>query len=245
MIQAVLESIYMNVVSRETTDKEYMNTTSEKVNQTLDAYLKRMLQINEDINLTSVTDYDQAKLLHLEDSLAIEESFLKYLDGKYIDIGSGGGFPGVPLGLISGTDTLLVDSVQKKMNAVQQILDELEINNIKTCGMRIEDVSKEHPEEFGIVTARALTSIPSLLELSSPLLEPNGKLLAMKSKTDEHFDQQQAEEKLGMKLIEETEYYLSDNETFRRLLIFEKVRPASVKLPRRIGLAQKRPILTK
>lgn len=243
MIQTVFESIYICVVSRETIDKEYMNTTSEKANETLDAYLKRMLQINEDINLTSVTDYEQAKLLHLEDSLAIKDSFLKYLDGKYIDIGSGGGFPGVPLGVISGAPTLLVDSVQKKMKAVQQILDELNIKNIETCGMRIEDVSKDHPNEYGVVTARALTSLPALLELASPLLKQNGKLLAMKSKVNEDLDEQEAEEKLGLKLIEDIDYYLSDNETYRRLLIFEKVKPSSVNLPRRTGLAQKRPLL--
>lgn len=223
-----------------------MNTSSDStMDETLDAYLRKFLQANEAINLTSVTDYEQAKLLHLEDSLAIREPFLKYLDGKYVDIGSGGGFPGVPLGIISGADTLLVDSVQKKMKVVQQIIDELGIENIRTMGVRIEDLSKEHPEEFGIITARALTSIPSLLELSAPLLRTEGKLLAMKSKTIELYDEAEALDKLGMRLIDDIEYHLSDNETYRRLFVFEKVKPMSIKLPRKTGLAQKRPLVAK
>lgn len=216
-----------------------------KVEETLDAYLKRILEVNEDINLTSVTDYEQARLLHLEDSLSIAKPFEEHLSGSYIDIGSGGGFPGVPLGIISGADTLLVDSVQKKMRAVQEVLDELGIKNIRTSGKRIEEISKDHPQEFGLVTARALTSIPSLLELSSPLLKTNGKLLAMKSRNIEEYDEKAAEDLLGMRQIDDIEYYLSDGETYRRLLIFEKVKPSSIDLPRKVGLAQKRPKVAK
>lgn len=208
----------------------------------MEEYLDKVLEANESINLTRVTDKKQAMLLHLEDSLAVLEEFSKAPEGMYADLGSGGGFPGVPLAMASGRKTLLVDSVKKKMNTVSEILKELGHQNlIFVYDKRIEELAIEQPNQFAVATARALTSLPSLLELASPLLQQGGVLIALKSQEEDDFDNPTLESKLGMRKVSKRDYYLSNGETYRTVYVFEKYKEPEVKLPRRIGMAQKRP----
>lgn len=211
----------------------------------IDQYLEDILQINEHINLTNITDPDAARMLHIEDSLAVLEEMNKAPEGLYGDMGSGGGFPGVPLALATGRETVLIDSVQKKMRAVQSILDERGLSpRISTYGKRIEELAVESPEQFAVLTARALSKLPSLIELASPLLRQGGQLICMKAQIDdEEIEAAQAlEERTGMKMISRRRYHLSDDETYREALVFEKASASSISLPRRIGLAQKKPL---
>lgn len=217
-------------------------TTNILITDDMRKYLNKVLDANESINLTRVTDNQEAVLLHLEDSLAVLEELKKAPDGLYADLGSGGGFPGVPLALASGRRTILIDSVKKKMAVVDSILDELGLaDQISTYGKRIEELSVEEPESFSVLTARALTSLPSLLELASPLLIQGGQLIALKSKEEDTFHNPSLEYKLGMRLLSKRDYYLSDQESYRTVYVFEKYKKPEVKLPRRIGMAQKRP----
>lgn len=205
-------------------------------------YLKKVLEANESINLTRVTDNQDAILLHLEDSLAVLEELEKAPEGLYADLGSGGGFPGVPLALASQRQTILVDSIKKKMAVVEQILSDMSLSDqISTYEKRIEELAAEQPEAFSVLTARALTSLPSLLELASPLLRQGGQLIALKSKEEDEFDNPSLENRLGMRCISKRDYYLSDGESYRTVYVFEKYKNPEVKLPRRIGMAQKRP----
>lgn len=207
-------------------------------------YLDKVLKANQSINLTRVTDIDQAILLHLEDSLAVSEEFSKAPDGLYADLGSGGGFPGVPLALSFNRKTLLVDSVKKKMTVVSNILSEMNLSNlVETYDGRIEELAKERPKAFSVLTARALTSLPSLLELASPLLQQEGILIALKSKEEDDFDNVSLENKLGMRKVNKRSCHLSDGVTYRTVYTFEKYKDPEVKLPRRLGMAQKRPYL--
>ena len=214
------------------------------ITEEMKTYLNKVLKANESINLTRVTDVQQAILLHLEDSLAVCEEFREAPDGMYVDLGSGGGFPGVPLALAFNRKALLVDSVKKKMTVVEDILKEMKLDNlIKTCSLRAEELALEQPEAFSVITARALTSLPSLMELASPLLKKGGVLIALKSKEENEFDNIQLENKLGLRKIKERFYYLSDQETYRVVYVFEKYKEPEVKLPRRPGMAQKRPYI--
>lgn len=214
------------------------------ITEEMKTYLNKVLKANESINLTRVTDVQQAILLHLEDSLAVYEEFREAPDGMYADLGSGGGFPGVPLALAFNRKALLVDSVKKKMTAVDDILKEMKLDGlIKTCSLRAEELALEQPEAFSVITARALTSLPSLMELASPLLKQGGVLIALKSKEENEFENIQLENKLGLRKIKERSYYLSDQETYRVVYVFEKYKEPEVKLPRRPGMAQKRPYI--
>lgn len=208
-------------------------------------YLDLVLEVNKTINLTRITDRSEAEILHLEDSLVGLEEVNAAPAGLYGDLGSGGGFPGVPLALATGRDTVLVDSVKKKMAVVGQLIDQLGLSNqIATCDDRIEDLALDRPGSFSVLTARALSRLVSLLELASPLLIKGGRLVCYKAQVadDELSEALAVQDLLGMKLISERKTLLSDGQTARTILVFEKIGRAGLKLPRRVGAAQKTPL---
>lgn len=208
-------------------------------------YLDSILEANKVTNLTRITDGEQARLLHIEDSLVGLPEVNEAPTGLYGDLGSGGGFPGVPLALATGRKTLLVDSVKKKMAIVQSALDDLSLSEqISTSSERIEDLPLEYKEKFAVLTARALSKLVSLIELASPLLKNGGRLVCYKAQlSSEELEEALAVQDLvGMKMISQREIYLSDGETTRTIVVFEKIGKSRIKLPRRIGLAQKQPL---
>ena len=208
-------------------------------------YLDSILEANKVTNLTRITDGEQARLLHIEDSLVGLPEVNEAPTGLYGDLGSGGGFPGVPLALATGRKTLLVDSVKKKMAIVQSALDDLSLSEqISTSSERIEDLPLEYKEKFAVLTARALSKLVSLIELASPLLKKGGRLVCYKAQlSSEELEEALAVQDLvGMKMISQREICLSDGETTRTIVVFEKIGKSRIKLPRRIGLAQKPPL---
>lgn len=208
-------------------------------------YLDSILEANKVTNLTRITDGEQARLLHIEDSLVGLPEVNEAPTGLYGDLGSGGGFPGVPLALATGRKTLLVDSVKKKMAIVQSALDDLTLSEqISTSSERIEDLPLEYKEKFAVLTARALSKLVSLIELASPLLKKGGRLVCYKAQlSSEELEEALAVQDLvGMKMISQREICLSDGETTRTIVVFEKIGKSRIKLPRRIGLAQKQPL---
>lgn len=208
-------------------------------------YLDSILEANKVTNLTRITDGEQARLLHIEDSLVGLPEVNEAPTGLYGDLGSGGGFPGVPLALATGRKTLLVDSVKKKMAIVQSALDDLSLSEqISTSSERIEDLPLEYKEKFAVLTARALSKLVSLIELASPLLKNGGRLVCYKAQlSSEELEEALAVQDLvGMKMISQREICLSDGETTRTIVVFEKIGKSRIKLPRRVGLAQKQPL---
>ena len=208
-------------------------------------YLDSILEANKVTNLTRITDGEQALLLHIDDSLVGLPEVDEAPSGLYGDLGSGGGFPGVPLALATGRKTLLVDSVKKKMAIVQSALDDLSLSEqISTSSERIEDLPLEYKEKFAVLTARALSKLVSLIELASPLLKKSGRLVCYKAQlSSEELEEALAVQDLvGMKMISQREICLSDGETTRTIVVFEKIGKPRIKLPRRIGLAQKQPL---
>lgn len=217
---------------------------SDQQKQLLLKHLELVIEVNKSLNLTRIKTIDDGKLLHIEDSLSALPEIKDAPDGPYADLGSGGGFPGIPLAIMTGRETLLVDSVKKKMAALDHIISELELSNVHTYDGRIEELSKNRPEEFSVVTARALTALPSLLELASPLLRENGVLVCYKAQMveDEATWGKSIAQKLGFTLESERTFFLSDKKTQRTILAFRKDAKSEISLPRKTGLAQKRPL---
>lgn len=209
----------------------------------MEKHLSLVIEMNKRINLTRVDSLEAGRVLHIEDSLAGLQEVNESIDGLYADLGTGAGFPGIEIAIATGRPTLLVDSVEKKVKALESILDSLELSDqVNTYAGRIEDLSLEQPEEFSVVTARALTALPSLIELASPLLKPNGRIVCYKSAQyhDELDHALSIQDKLGMKHVSTRMLELSDG-TPRSIIVFEKAAEPLVKLPRRPGMAQKRP----
>lgn len=213
--------------------------------QLLHNYLLEILKENELVNLTSITDPERAQILMVEDSLAALPVMIKAPKGRYGDLGTGAGFPGVPLGLYSKRETLLIDSRQKKIDIINKLLNSLNFPPSITgyCG-RIETLAQAQPKSFSVLTARALTNIVSLLELASPLLCKNGLLISFHSSvTDETLlKAREAGDIVGMTFIESIPVQLSDHTIQRTLLVFKKTAESKISLPRRVGVAQKRPL---
>lgn len=210
----------------------------------LEAHLSGVLEINKTHNLTRITSWEEGVILHIEDSLVGIPEIDEAPEGPYADLGSGGGFPGVEVAIMTGRKTLLVDSVQKKMAALAELVKEMGLSDtVSTYGGRIEDLAKERAGQFSVLSARALSTLPSLLELAVPLLCIGGRLVCYKSQLPGNELEQACslETKLGMKFVSSREVVLSDGETLRRIVVFEKVAQPTVKLPRRVGMAQKRP----
>lgn len=220
-----------------------VNPTIEQ-RKLLDTHLELVIQENTITNLTRIIDWEQGQLLHIEDSLQGLPEVLEAPEGLLIDLGTGGGFPGIPLAIMTRRETLLVDSVGKKIKALDRIINELGLtDHIKTYAGRAEDLAQQEPESAAVITARALSSLPSLLELAAPLLQKGGHLVCYKGQpSDEEVTHaRELEDLLGMELISQRDLVLSDNETHRSILVFEKVAEPKVKLPRRVGMAQKKP----
>lgn len=216
---------------------------TEKKTQILE-YLGLLLEINKNINLTRIDSIESALLLHIEDSLHALEQVSKE-KGVFIDLGSGGGFPGVPLSIASDRRCILLDGRKKKMDAVRSILKEMNLDEqIECIGLRSEEYILENQKTYNTVISRAVSALPSVLELATPLMSSNGQFIAMCGKLSNEDLEKAASlsDLLGLKLFDYKEYSLIESSK-RTLIIFRRVDNPRIKLPRRTGLAQKRPLL--
>jgi 16S rRNA (guanine527-N7)-methyltransferase len=211
----------------------------------LSRHLRFVLDYNIKVNLTSIESFDAGILLHIEDSLTALTELNKAPEGKLADIGSGGGFPGIPLAIASGRDTLLIESIKKKAAALQEFIDIEKLNTqIKVASLRSEEVATIYPQEFAAVTARAVSDLSVLIELASPLLQINGLLIALKGSPDnqELNRASLAADIAGMQFNTQRELVLSDNKSKRTIITYKKITDPKITLPRRPGMATKRPI---
>ncbi len=215
------------------------------INQTLLKHLELVLEINEKTNLTAIRNREDGILFHIEDSLAGLDDLREAPEGMYGDMGSGAGYPGIPLAVATKRQTMLIDSVKKKTDALDYIISCLGLEGmIQTYNGRLEELAVSHPEKFSVLTARALTQLSSLMELASPLLKLSGRLICYKSQlpNNELERAKFLENKLGMKFLYCRDYLLANSDIKRCIVVFEKVGKPKIKLPRRIGMAQKRPL---
>lgn len=209
----------------------------------LEKHLQLVLEANSSTNITRITDWNQGQLLHIEDSLVGLSEVEAAPDGLLADMGSGAGFPGIPLAITTGRNTTLIESVGKKAALLQDFVSQLGLEEtVRVYSGRTEELAKEGAV-FSVVTARALSSLPSLMELASPLLKQGGQLVAYKSSDiEEELDAALLlQEKLAMHFISIREQLLSDGETKRSIVVFQKNGEPTVKLPRNNGKAQKNP----
>lgn len=133
---------------------------NKRQRELLDKHLELVIEENKVTNLTRIVDWESAQVLHVEDSLAGLPEVEEALEGPYLDMGSGAGFPGIPLAIMTGRETLLADSVGKKTRALDSFAAELGIDDIvSTYHGRIEDLALQQPNHFSLVTARALSSL--------------------------------------------------------------------------------------
>ncbi|MDD7204525.1 MAG: 16S rRNA (guanine(527)-N(7))-methyltransferase RsmG [Coriobacteriaceae bacterium] len=217
---------------------------NEDITDKLITNLKLVIEKNKVLNLTRIDSFEDAVVLHLEDSLSIYPEFM-HSSGEFCDIGTGGGFPGLPLAIASGRKGILLDSVKKKALAVQEFVEELSLaGQVQALGMRSEELCAERFGEFDTVVARAVDKLSVVEEYAGPLLASGGHLIAMRG-TESLGDEKAAQiasEQLGLQMIEKRAFSLGPDEVARSVYVFEKNGSPSIKLPRRPGMAHKKPL---
>lgn len=207
-------------------------------------HLDLVIKANETTNLTRIDDKEEAMILHVEDSLAGLEDINNSPSGLYGDLGSGAGFPGIPLSIVTGRKTFLIDSRKKKMDVVQGMIEELDLQGqIYTYAGRAELLARSHKNEYAVLTARALSSLPVLMELASPLLFQGGRLICYKAtvETSEREQAMRAQDATGMSFLYERKFEL-EGDVKRSIIVFEKSKKPKMKLPRIEGEAQRNPL---
>lgn len=209
-----------------------MNKINEISKIKLQKFEDLLLKYNEDINLTNIVDHEEIKVKHFLDSIEPTKHFK--FEGNVIDIGTGGGFPGIPLAIyLPSVNFTLIDSTAKKINFINTVIKELDLSNVKTIIGRAEEVSKNNREIFDITTSRAVAHLRVLAEYSLPFLKIGGHMLSYKSREvyDEIKEAKEIVEKLGGKVVETIEYNVEKYE--RSLIIIEKISETPEKYPRR------------
>lgn len=218
---------------------------SSSQRQLIEEHLKLVIDANKQVNLTRIDSYDEGMLLHVEDSLAGLKELNKVPSGLFGDLGSGAGYPGIPLAIASGRKTTLIDARKKKMDTVNTIIGQLGLSDqISVYAGRAELLARTQSKRYAALTARALSRLSVLLELASPLLKNGGLLICYKAQLsdDELEDAKSILSLVGMNLVSDWGFTLGE-EYQRRILTFKKVAEPRVKLPRQEGMAQKNPLV--
>ncbi len=200
------------------------------------------LLVSSPHNLTSIEEIETAYVKHIEDIIKPFEG--KILKGSFIDIGTGGGLPGLVLAIMfPESKWVLIDSVKKKINEVKRFIRELKLINVSTIRIRIEELSDEYRERFEGAFSRALSKTDIALELCSPFVKKGGNCYIYKGPSWEKENDRikNACSILGFSSPEVVNYKLIDK-SLRSLLIFTKLSRTPEIFPRRVGKAFKQPI---
>lgn len=205
-------------------------------------HLELLAIANEKFNLTTIPR-DEWLCAHVLDSLSCAPEVNDSVPGDFADLGSGGGFPGIPLSIATGREVVLVESVKKKAVFLAEVLTEIRIGG-RVAPVRAEELALQEPGVFAVVTARAVSSLPSLVELAAPLLKPGGRLICLKGdpRAEELQSGARAGRICGLAEVCCRRVEVPLTEAIRTIVVYERTGRPQVHLPRRPGTAQKQPL---
>ena len=208
-------------------------------------YMNLLIEWNKKINLTAITEPEDIILKHFIDSLTIS----KYVNGKekIADIGTGAGFPGIPIKIINpNVEMFLIDSLNKRIKFLEEVITRENLKNVYAIHARAEEIghNKEYREKFDIVTSRAVARLNVLLEYMMPLLKIGGKCICLKGPNaeDELHEAKNALEILGGKIEKVEEIVLPDSDNKRKIIVIEAVKHFGKKYPRKAGVPTVSPL---
>ncbi len=235
----------------EKTFKENLKTfeidLTEKQLEQFRTYYQLLTTWNEKINLTAITEYEEVLTKHFLDSLSIAKIFHEKKPNTLIDIGTGAGFPGIPIKIIYPEIKItLLDSLQKRIGFLNEVINQLKLSEIYTIHGRAEDYAKPGKlrEQFDVCVSRAVANLSTLSELCIPFVKTNGKFISYKSeKADEEIaNAKNAILLLGGDQVEKISFVLPNTDYERNLVIINKKQKTSSKYPRKAGTPGKQPL---
>ena len=210
-------------------------------------YYRLLIEWNEKINLTAITEFEDVLIKHFLDSISLMNYFSFDKDNKILDIGTGAGFPGIPLKIMyPEVEFTLLDSLNKRIIFLDEVIKKIGLHNINTIHGRGEDLAMDlhHRESYDFVVSRAVANLSSLSEISIPFLKIGGKFIAYKA------DKAQEEIQLsnhvfpilGAKYINTNHFYLAGTDMERNFVEIEKITETVMKYPRKAGTPFKKPL---
>lgn len=222
---------------------DYNDETIEKFK----VYKELLKEWNEKINLTAITDDNEIDIKHFLDSITVLKTGYIKSGQKIIDVGTGGGFPGVPIKIMEeGTDVVLLDSLNKRINFLNEVISNLGLKNIKAIHGRAEDfgLNSEYREKFDVVVSRAVASLNILSEYCLPFVKVGGHFIALKGPEikNEMEESKKALKILGAEIVDKIDITLPSSDITHILLVMRKVQKTPTKYPRKAGMPKKNPL---
>lgn len=222
-----------------------VNLTEKQFDQ-FTSYYHMLVEKNKVMNLTAITEWDEVVLKHFIDSLAIGQ-FFELKDQKVVDVGTGAGFPGIPLKIaFPELEIVLVDSLNKRVKFLNDVIDQLELNNIVAIHGRAEEVGRnsEYREQFDLCVSRAVANLSTLTEYCMPLVKVGGKFVSYKAGNlnEELAKSKNAIFKLGGKLDKIQPFELPESDIQRNFVFIDKKTKTAKAYPRTAGKPSKEPL---
>ena len=233
----------METLLRDEAKKFNIELTEQMIDQFM-KYKSLLKEWNEKINLTAITDDREIIIKHFVDSLTIA----KYIpeNAYLIDVGTGAGFPGIPVKIFrKDVKVVLLDSLNKRLNFLNEVINELGLENIETVHGRAEDAGNnpKYREKFDIATARAVANISTLSELCTPFVKVNGVFVCMKANAEEEIaNAQNALKILNVKEENREQFKIEEIDSERTIIIYRKTDKTPKQYPRKAGTPAKQPL---
>ncbi|KAF1085914.1 Ribosomal RNA small subunit methyltransferase G [Sporotomaculum syntrophicum] len=208
-------------------------------------YYQMLYKKNKEINLTTITTPEEAAEKHFIDSLSLNHEIKLLSANNIVDIGSGAGFPGLPLKIYNNDlDMTLVDAVGKKVKFMQQVIQELKLQNVNAIKTRIEDLASICREKYFVAVSRAVADLRVLVEYALPIVRVSGYVIATKGPNinEEIILADRAIKILGGEVVNIRHLTLPISQENRAIITIKKIKPTPVKYPRKAGIPKKRPL---
>ena len=237
--------MYYIIVEMELKDLNKIVKMSDEQLSQFDSYARFLVEYNEKINLTAITEYSEIVEKHFYDSLLLSK--YRKMEGTLVDVGTGAGFPGVVLKIaFPELKVKLIEPLHKRCVFLNELIERLGLKDIEVLNVRAEDYSKNHREAFDFVTARAVTNLNALIELCGAMVKLDGCFIALRGKDglSEIENAAYAINSMGFEVEDTFNDSFSDG-SLRVISFFRKRRKTSNKYPRSYSLIKKGPICQK
>lgn len=224
---------------------EFVPQITEEQKDKFYNYMNLLLEWNSKINLTAITEPNEIIIKHFIDSMTILKEISN--GSKVIDVGTGAGFPGIPLKISNDTlEIVLLDSLNKRIKFLNEVIERLDLKKISSIHFRVEEAgqNKQYREQFDVATSRAVAPLNILVEYMLPLVKVGGKCICMKgSEIKEEVENSKAAIKILGGEVEKIENFtLANTDMKRNIIIIKKIKETPNKYPRKAGTPSKEPL---